>query len=150
MNNTVVKFGKLGIIPAVGSADEITGYALETVNSLAVADGTFLEILGGVFVAAVHATVTVVVDRAIADIVLIHEIYDRGDGVGVVCGVAVDLNIEDVAATGECMVGRFNLGFVSGTAVIVNRHVVGVGIVDLVGDAGDYTERLAVFCSELA
>ncbi len=150
MNYTVVKFGKLGVIPAVGGADKVAGDALQAVDRLAVTAGAFMKFGRSVLIAAIHAAVAVVVHGAIAYVVLIHEVDYCCDGVGVVGRVAVNLNIEDVTATGKRMVGRLDFCLVAGAAVVVNRHVVGVGVVYFIGNARQYAECLAVFARELA
>ena len=103
-----------------------------------------------VFVTAVHATVAVVVHRAISDVVLIHKIHDGGYGFRIMRCVAVYFDIEDMAASCECVIWSLDFRFVAGAAVVVDRHMVGVGIIDLVCYAGQYSESLAVFGSKLA
>ena len=77
-----------------------------------------------VFVAAFHAAVAVVVDRTVTDVVGVHKVYDVGDCLGVMGGVAVDLNIEYVAATGQLMIRAFDFRFVARRAFVINRHMV--------------------------
>ncbi len=66
------------------------------------------------------------------------------------CGIAVNLDIEDVAAAGQVVIGCLDLGFVLGTAVIVDRHMVGVGVVDFVGHARYLSKLCAVTLGEFA
>ncbi len=94
--------------------------------------------------------VAVVVHRTVPDIVLVHHADDLHDGLLVVGRVAVDLDIEDVAASGQRMIGRLDLGLMARRTVIVDRHMVGVGVVILVGHARNHAERLAVFLGEFA
>ena len=82
--------------------------------------------------------------RAVTDIELVHHVHDVHHGLGVVCGIAVYLHVEDVSATGECMVRSLHLSLVQGRALVVNGHMVGVGIVVLVSNAGDDAELLLV------
>ncbi len=94
--------------------------------------------------------VAVVVNGAVSDIVLVHHVDDLHDGLLVMGRVAVNLDIEDVAAGGQRMIGRLDLGLVARGAMIVHRHMVGVGVVILVGHARNHAERLAVFLGEFA
>ena len=114
MNDAVVEFGEFGVVPAVGRADEIAGDALQTVYGLAAAFGAGVEILGSVFVAAFHAAVAVMVDRAVADVVSVHKVDDVIDGFGVMGGVAVDFDVEDMAAAGQFVIGCLDFGFMLG------------------------------------
>ena len=150
VDHAVGKFGELGGVPPVSGTHEVAGYALQAVDAAAVASRTFVEPFGGVLVAAVEATVAVMVHGAVADVVAVHKVDNVADGLGVVSGVAVDLDIEDMAAASELMVGAFYARLVGGGAVVVDRHVVGIGVVSAVGDAGDGAEALAVAGGELA
>ena len=68
MHYTIFEFGELGIVPPVGRAYEVARDALYVVDIMAVTLGTLGEIFLRILVAAIHATVTVVIDRAIADV----------------------------------------------------------------------------------
>ena len=114
MDNAVLEFGEFTAVPAVGGADEVTRDALQAVNVVAVALGALVEVLGSVLVSTIHAAVAIVVNGAVTDVVLVHEVHDIGDGLGVVGGVAVDLDIEDVSATGQLVIRRLDLGLVLG------------------------------------
>ena len=98
MNHTVLEFGEFAAVPSVGGADEVAGDALQAVDVVAVANGALLKTLGSILIAAVHTAVAVVVHRAIAHVVLVHQIHDCRDGLGIVGSVAVNLDVEDVAA----------------------------------------------------
>ncbi len=150
MNDAVVEFGEFCLVPAVGCSDEIACYTLQAVDGMAAAVGACLEFGRCVFITAVHASVAGVVDRAVADVILVHEVYNRGNGVGIVGCVAVDFHIENVSAAGQGMVGCFYFGFVAWRAVVVDGYMVGVGVVDFVGYTGNVAECLAVFGRELA
>ena len=148
MSDAVVEFGKFRLIPAVGSSDEVAGDALQAVDVGAATFGASFETRRGVFVAAIDAAVAVVVHRAVAHVESIHHFNDTHDSLGVVGGIAVDFNIENMAATSEVVVGSLDFSFVAGTAFVVHRHVVGIGVVIAVGDARNYAEFLAVDASE--
>ena len=90
------------------------------------------------------------VDRTVADIVLVHQVHNLHHGLGVVRSVAVDLHVEDVAAAGDFVIGSLNLRLLQSGAVVVDGHVVGVGVVVLVGDAGQDAELLLVVLGEAA
>lgn len=66
-----------------------------------------------VLVTAVHAAVSVMVDRAIAYIVLIHQCHYVIYSLRIVGGIAINFHIKDVAATGELVVRSLNLGLVA-------------------------------------
>ena len=150
MDDAVLELGEFAAVPAVGGADKVAGDALQAVDVVAVAVGAFLESVGGILVAAIHAAVAVVVHRAVAHVVLVHQVHDIGDGFGIVGGIAINLHIEDVAAQGKGMVGRLDLGLMLGRALVIDRHVVAVGVVDLVGHAGDFAEVFTVAAGKLS
>ena len=62
VNHAILEFGELSAVPAACRTYEVAGDALELVNILASAVRTFLEILLGILISAVHAAVAVVVD----------------------------------------------------------------------------------------
>ena len=124
MYNAIFELGEFGLVPAVGGAYEVACDALQLVYVMAAAMRACVERFLGVLIAAMHAAVAVVVHRAIAYVVCVHEVYDVGYGLWIVGGVAVDFHIEDVAASGEFVVGAFYFGFVAGRALVVYRHVV--------------------------
>ena len=150
MYYAVMQLGKLCFVPAVGCTYKVTGDTLQFVKVLAAALGTSLKILGRVLIATVEATVAVVVYRAVAYVVLVHHIHYAHDSLGVVCGIAVNLHIEDVTTAGEVVIRSLNLGLVACAALVVYRHVVTVGIIFAVGDTLDDTEQLAVAACKAA
>ena len=79
---------------------------------MTVAFRTFFKVLGSILIAATHATVAVVVYRAVAYIVLVHQVDYVGYGLWIVCGVSVYLHIEYMAAAGQLMIRGFYLCFV--------------------------------------
>ena len=150
MHHAVSKFCEFCTVPAACRTYEVAGDALQLVNLRSLAVRTFLEVGISVFISAVHAAVAVVVHRAIADVVLVHEIDDGHDGLRVVGRIAVNLHIEDVSATGEGMVRCLDFRLVLRSTFIIYRHMVGVGVVVLVGYAGDDAELLLVCPCELS
>lgn len=61
MYHTVAQFGELAAVPTAGGADKVACDALQLVYVLSAAMRTFLQIRFGIFIAAVHASVAVVV-----------------------------------------------------------------------------------------
>ena len=110
----------------------------------------FLKSLLGIFESAVHAAVAVVIDRAVADVVSVHQIHDIHYRLRIMCCVTVDLYIEDVSSSCESVVRSFDLGLVLRCTFIIYRHVVRIGIVVLVSHARDYAEFLLVRACESA
>ena len=135
MRHSVFQFGEFGTIPTVGCSDEVSRDALEAVDVRASAIGAVLDVSVSALVAAVHAAVAVVVYGAVAHVVFVHEVDEVHYGLRVVRGVAVNLDVEDVAASCEVVVRCFDAGFVCGTALVVYGYVVGVGVIVAVGDA---------------
>ena len=69
MRHPVVELCQLAGVPAVGSANEVACDALQTVDVMAAAHRTGVEVRVGVLVSAVHAAVAVVVHAAVAQVV---------------------------------------------------------------------------------
>ena len=113
VDHAVGQFGEFRRIPSVGSAYEIAGDALEFVDMAAAAGGTYFKVLLGVLISAVHAAVAVVVHRAVAYVVAVHQVDNVGDCLRVVGGIAVDFHIKYVAASGQFVVGTFDFGFMA-------------------------------------
>ena len=86
-------------------------------------------------VAADRIAVDRVVDRAVADAAFGHEPDDFFEGLKVLRGVAVHLDIGDVAGIGQRVVGRFDADLVKGADLELDRDMEAVGVVFLVGDA---------------
>ena len=129
MCNTVVELCQLATVPAVGGTYQVAGDALKLVDVVAAALRTYLQVGIGILVAAVQTAVAVVVHGTIAHVVLVHHVYHAGDDCWVVGSVAVNLYIEDVAATGQVVVRSLDLCLLQRCTLVVYRHVVGVGIV---------------------
>ncbi len=124
MDYAVVEFGKFGLVPAVGGSYKISGDALQFVNVAASAFRTNFEFALCVFISAVHASVAVVVYRAIADVVAVHELYYVTYGLGIVCGVTVDLDIENVSAACQVVIWSLDHSFMAWRAVVVDGNMV--------------------------
>lgn len=150
MDNAVVQFRQLRLVPAVGSSYQIAGDALQLVDVLASAYRASLQIVGCILISAVHTAVAVVVHRTVADVVFIDKRNDVGNGLRVVGGVAVDFHIEDVATACQVVVRSFHFRLVARAAFIPNGNVVRVRVIVLVGYALDDAERAFVLFRELA
>ena len=84
MHHTVVELGELGIVPAVGGSHQITGDALQLVDGAAATLRAYFQILLSILMTAIHATVAIVVDRAVTDVILVNHVYDVADSVRIV------------------------------------------------------------------
>ena len=96
MYHSVSQFGELATVPTVGGSYKVASYALQFVDVVAVAFWALMQVFGSILIAAVHAAVAVVVHRAVANVVLVHQVNDIHNCLGVVGGVTVNLYIEDV------------------------------------------------------
>lgn len=143
MHHTVIKLGKFAGVPTVGSADEITRDTLYSLKFHS-AFRAYRLILVGILITAFRAMVTVVVDRAVSDVILIHHIDDLHDSLLIMSGITVNLHIEDVSAASEVMIGSLNFGLVARRAMVIHRHMVGVGVIILVGNARYHAEHFPV------
>lgn len=114
MDYAVVEFCEFGAVPSVGRANEIAGDALEFVDVCTAAFRAYVEMVVGILIAAIHASVAVVVDRAVADVVAVHQLDNVGNGLRIVGGVTVDLYIEDVASASQFVIRCFNFSFMLG------------------------------------
>ena len=63
-------------------------------------------------------------------------------------GIAVDFDVEDVPSASKFVVRSFDLRFLTRRTVVVDGDMVGVGVVDFIGNAGDYAERFTVLGGE--
>ncbi len=123
---------------------------MQLVNLVAATFGTCVEVFLCILITAIHAAVAVMVDRTIADIIGVHEVYDVGDGLWVVRGISIYFHIENMASSRELVIRAFYFCLMAWRAFVVHRHMVGIGIIYLVGNARDFTEALAVLGCEFA
>ena len=114
MCHAIIQLRQLTTVPAVGGTHQITRDTLEFVDVGRAAFRAALQMVVGILVAAVHTTVTVVVHAAIAHVQLVHHIHHAHDYLWVVGGIAVNLHVEDMSATGHLMIGSLNLGLMTG------------------------------------
>ena len=77
-----------------------------------------------ILVTALHAAVAVVIDRAVADVVTVHEIDNVGNSLRIVCGIAVDLHIKYMATACQFMIRSLYFGLVARGAFVVDRHMI--------------------------
>ena len=114
VDNAVIQLCQFCLVPTLGSTYEVTCDALKFVYALVTALGTYRQLGLGILVAAVHTAVAVVIYRAVADIVLVHQIYDIHNRLRVVCRIAINLDVEDVTTASQVVVGGLNLGLMLG------------------------------------
>ena len=95
-------------------------------------------------VAADGVTVYGVVDGAVAYAAFLHAADNLLEGVKVAQGVAVKLDVADVACIGEGVVGSLQLYLGESVDVVVYGDVEGVGVVFTVGDSLYLAEALLI------
>ena len=130
--DAVVLLRAFGVVEMFQRADQIAGDAADALHRLlggfmAVATGTLVPDDAGV--AADRVAVDRVVDGAVADACLFHTANQLHEGFGVLAGVAVQLDIGDVPAVGQRVVGSFQANLLEGVDVVVDRNGEGVGVV---------------------
>ena len=103
-----------------------------------------------ILVSAVHASVTVMVHAAVAHVQLVHHVDYAHDDLWVVCGISVDLHVEDMSAACNLMVRCLHFCLMSCRAFVIHRYVVGVGVIVAVGDARYASEFLSVLLCEFS
>ena len=87
------------------------------------------------------------VDRAVADIILVHHVDNPHYHLRVMSGVTVNLNIEYMSSPCQVMIWCLNLSLMPCRTLVVYRHVVGVGIIVAVCHSLYNAKVLAVaFC----
>ena len=150
VDDAVLEFGQFRAVPPVSGAHEVAGDSLQPVYPVVVAFRAFLKVFVGIFEAAVHAAVPVVVHGAVSHVVFVHEVHYCHYCLRIVGGVAVYLHIENMSAARQAMVRGLDFCLVLRCAVIIYRHMVGIGVVFLVRDAGDDSEFLPVGFGEPA
>ena len=72
MHDSVVEFGYLTAVPAIGPTYQITRDALENIDIMRVANRTFGQTFSCILISAIHAAVAIVVHRTLADIIFVH------------------------------------------------------------------------------
>jgi hypothetical protein len=150
MGYAVVQLSQFTTVPTVGGTYEVTCDALQFIDIGRTALRTSLQMVVGILVTTVHATVAVVVHTTVAHVQLIHHVNHTHDDLWVVGGIAVNLYVEDMSATGYLVIRSLYLCLVTGRALVVHRYVVGVGVIITVGDAWDATELQTVFLGEFS
>lgn len=86
------------------------------------------------------------VDGAIADAGIVHTANNRFKRIDIVGGISVKLHIADMTGIGQGVVWRFLLNLFKGSDVVPYWNVEGVGIIILVGNAGDDAEAFFYPC----
>ena len=119
MDNSVIQLCQFRAVPTLGCTYEVTSDTLQAVNLCRLASWTLLQLLLGILIAAIHTAVAVVVHRAVADVVLVEKVYDIHNRLWVVSCVTVNLHIEDVTTTSQCVVWCLNLSLVLWRAAVI-------------------------------
>ena len=110
MNNSVFKLRQFSLIPPVCSTNKVTCDSLQLVYVFTTTMRAFLEVLGCILVSTIHAPVSVMIYRAITNIIPIHEIYNIHYSLWIMGCITVYLHIEDMAAASEIMIWSLYLG----------------------------------------
>ena len=96
-----------------------------------------------IFVAAVEAAVTIVVDGTVANIITVHHIDNLHDHFRVMGRVSM-------ASACHLVIGSLHFCLVAGATFVINGYMVGVCIVVAVRDTGQRTEFLTVTTGKFA
>ena len=75
MGNAVIQLRQFAAVPAICGSYEIARDALQTVYVMTMAARAFLQILRSILVAAVHATVAIMIHRAVTHVQAVHHIH---------------------------------------------------------------------------
>ena len=110
MFDAVAHFGALGVVEAFQCSDEIAGDPADALKAhgavLFVASALGADVAGDhARVAAHRVAVDGVIDAAVADPGLFHGTHDLLEGLGVVRAQAVQLDVADVTAVGQFVIG---------------------------------------------
>ena len=89
------------------------------------------------------------VHGTIAHVELVHHIHHAHDDLGIMCSITVDLHVEDVSATCQIVIRSLDLGLMTGRALVIYRHMVGVGVIVAIRDTRNDTELLTILLREL-
>ena len=103
-----------------------------------------------IFVAAVEAAVTIVVDGTVANVITVHHIDNLHDHFRVMGRVSIHFDIEDMASACHLVIGSLHFCLVAGATFVINGYMVGVCIVVAVRDTGQRTEFLTVTTGKFA
>ena len=63
------------------------------------------------------------IDTAVSDVVLVHQVDDVHNCLRIVCSVSVNLDVEDMAGALVLVVWSLNLSLVLRSAMVVHRNV---------------------------
>ena len=68
----------------------------------------------------------------ITDVVLIHKVYNLHDCFFIMGRVTINLDVKNMSAASELMIGSFNFRLMARRAVIVDRDMVGISVIILI------------------
>ena len=123
MRHAVIKLRKLCVVPSVGSTYQISRDALQPVDIAAAAMWAHCHLSLRILISAIHAAVTVMINRAVADIIFVHHVDNPHYHLWVMSGIAINLDIENMSASGQVMIRRLDLGLMPRWTLVVYRHV---------------------------
>ncbi len=72
VDNSVIQFCQFSLIPTLGCSNKVTCNTLQLINILAATFRAYFQLRLSILIAAIHTAITIVIHRAITDIVLIH------------------------------------------------------------------------------
>ena len=110
---------------------------------------TNLKIIIGILIATIHATVAIVVYRAIAHIELVHHIHHTHDDLRIMSSITINLYVEDMSTTCHFMIRSLNFCLMTSGALVVYRYVVGIGIIIAICDTRNNAKLLTILLREL-
>ena len=120
MLDAVVFLGALCVVEVVERAHQVSGDAADALDRLVggfVAVAVRALVADDAGVAADRVAVDRMVDRTVADADLLHAADELLKGLDILAGVAVQLDIGDVSAVGQRVVGRFQTDLLKGVDV---------------------------------
>ena len=102
-----------------------------------------------IFVAAVEAAVTIVVDGTVANVITVHHIDNLHDYFRVMGRVSIHFDIEDMASACHLVIGSFHFRLVAGATILIEGDMGGGGLIVAGCDGGQRTEFLVVTTGKL-
>ena len=147
---SVVLFCTLCVIEVIKCSNEVACDSADTleldVTLFSAARGTGVSDNAGI--AANGVMVNGVVDRAVADAVVVHQAYDFLECVDIFSRITVNLNVGDMTAVCEVMVRTFDSDLISSGDLVIHRNVEGVCIIISVSYVRNLAEFLLVDLDE--
>lgn len=124
---TVVLFRSLGRVPAAKVACQVTGDTAHAQDILTVAYRT--TAVDDSLVATIVTSIYRVVDRTVANLLVVHHLYNLRNGLYVFLCFAIQLYVGDVSATCQCMERSLTFDFLDNSNRFFYVHMEGVDII---------------------